>query len=502
MTNIILKNLPSAQNLVAKVADMSVSKYAHFCVLRMIKYGSADVKNKIIDALYGNVMRMINNKYASTILDTIYVSWASSAQKASLRQEFYGDLYKRSKDAAVRQISDTYAQSPHVKLAIVNATKANLEHVANKKLIDNGLVHAVLLDFLTVCSEEERIEMALNYNPFIPSLASTKDGSRASMVIFFNSIVKDRRAIVKSLKEHLIKLCTHEFGHIVILAIINSMDDTKALKKSVFDNIFPQIEFVVANEWGRKVIEWLVSPDDTSLFHPQIIEYLEQGLLNSKKDKALRRAEMLEVVEEPLCKAIAENAAFWLRGGHTGLATAAILRHAKGDNLQLAYGKLAELLVQSDWKVALKEVGEKEVKPEEQKAAEEAKKKKKINAKIIKKYKSPYEKDAAEVPEAATIEGIEHAGLHIVLKKILKTDAQRKADAQPTLGAAIAEQLTAESVKRWIALNRASFLLLVAFENGTEDTCSQLKAILQKNVALLKKQTHTASKLLVKKLEL
>lgn len=83
--------------------------------------------------------------------------------------------------------------SPHIKLAIVNAVKANLNHVANKKLIDNALVHAVLLEFLTVCSEEERIEMAQAFNPYIPSLASTKDGSRAAMVIFFNSIVKDRR---------------------------------------------------------------------------------------------------------------------------------------------------------------------------------------------------------------------------------------------------------------------------------------------------------------------
>ena len=61
------------------------------------------------------------------------------------------------------------------------------------------------------------------------------------------------QAIVKNLKEHLIKLCTHEHGHVLILAIVNAMDDTKALKKAIFDNIFSQIEFVIANEWGRRV---------------------------------------------------------------------------------------------------------------------------------------------------------------------------------------------------------------------------------------------------------
>lgn len=58
---------------------------------------------------------------------------------------------------------------------------------------------------------------------------------------------------MKSLKEHLIKLCVHEHGHVLILAIINSMDDTKALKKAVFDIIFSQIEYIASNEWGKKV---------------------------------------------------------------------------------------------------------------------------------------------------------------------------------------------------------------------------------------------------------
>lgn len=479
----LLKYAPAATRteiadyLIAKVPEMAVSKYAHFCVLRLIKYGTADVKAKVIDSLFGHVLRLANNKYASTILDTIYVSWASSQQKAYLRQEWYGDLYKTSKDAGVKQIADTYAASPHIKLAIVNAVKANLDHVVNKKLVDNGLVHAVLLEFLTVCSEEERIEMAVNYNPYIPSLASTKDGARAAMVIFFNSIVKDRRSIVKNLREHLIELCTHEHGHVLIIAIINSMDDTKALKKSIFDHIFAHIEYIAANEWGRRIVEWFVAPEDRTLFHPQIIGYLEAGLLNSKKDKAVRRAEIVEAVEEPLCAAIAANAAFWLRGGHTGLATAAILRRAAGGKecVRLAYAKIAELLVQPGWQVPVREVGEKEPadltvrKRKKAKAAagEDAAegaaeaKKKKINPKILKKYKSPFEKEKQAEAAVELIAGIEHAGLHIVLKKILKADGERRSEAAAaatneageaeqteaaSLGAALAEKLDAETV--------------------------------------------------------
>lgn len=61
----------------------------------MVKYGTPDIKQKIIEAMYGNVVKMINHQNSSAILDNIYVSWANSQQKSNLRQEFYGDLYKK-----------------------------------------------------------------------------------------------------------------------------------------------------------------------------------------------------------------------------------------------------------------------------------------------------------------------------------------------------------------------------------------------------------------------
>lgn len=56
-----------------------------------------------------------------------------------------------------------------------------------------SLVHSVLLDYLNECNDEDRTEMITAFSPFIPSLASTKEGVRSSMICFWNSIVKDRR---------------------------------------------------------------------------------------------------------------------------------------------------------------------------------------------------------------------------------------------------------------------------------------------------------------------
>ncbi|KAJ6637486.1 Protein penguin [Pseudolycoriella hygida] len=486
-----------SENLIPIIVQMSTSKYAHFCVSRMVKYGTPDIKQKIIEGMYGNVVKMINHQHSSAILDNIYISWASSQQKSSLRQELYGDLYKGSKDDSVKCIADTYKDSPHLKVAILNSVKSNLNHVVNKKLLDNSLIHAVLLDYLNECNDEDRAEMITAVSPFIPSLASTKEGVRSSMICFWNSIVKDRRAIVKSLKEHLIKLCVHEHGHVLILAIINSMDDTKALKKAIFDNLFAQIEYVASNEWGKKIIQWFVTPGDTTLFHPKITEFLEEGLKFSKKDKNVRRTELFEAVEKPLCEAIANNPTFWLRGGHTALATAAILKNSKGDCLKSAYDGLADVVCDPEWKVTEKEI---EQHLEEEKEDVPQKDDKKIKKKKI--IVNPLVEATPTVQSDPTTYGVEHAGLHIVLKKILKSDKEKKERNEPTFGAAIAQKMTPQTMELWFTLNRASFLFLNAFENGTEETCALLKENAASCKKLLKKQKHQAAKIILKKLEL
>lgn len=89
------KFISFSQSLVTILDQISISKYAHFCVLRMIKYGTPDIKKKVIDGIFGHIGKFIRNVYASAIIDTIYVSWASSQQKAFMRQELYGDLYKK-----------------------------------------------------------------------------------------------------------------------------------------------------------------------------------------------------------------------------------------------------------------------------------------------------------------------------------------------------------------------------------------------------------------------
>ena len=47
--------------------------------------------------------------------------------------------------------------------------------------------------------------------------------------------VQDRKVIVKSLKGHVLKVCKEEAGHMALLAIFDSVDDTVLVQKVILD---------------------------------------------------------------------------------------------------------------------------------------------------------------------------------------------------------------------------------------------------------------------------
>ena len=104
-------------------------------------------------------------------------------------------------------------------------------------------------------------------------------------------------------------------------------DDTVTLNKIILTNILANLDAISANEWGRKVISWMVSAGDSTLFHPKLIETLDEYLKYGKKDKEIRRKEIANYVMDQIIKSIKEKAEFWLSNGTIGLLTVAIVKN-------------------------------------------------------------------------------------------------------------------------------------------------------------------------------
>lgn len=58
---------------------------------------------------------------------------------------------------------------------------------------------------------------------------------------------------MKSLKENLIELSKHEFGHHTVICLLDSVDDTVLLHKVILAELLKNAKDLAVNEYGRKV---------------------------------------------------------------------------------------------------------------------------------------------------------------------------------------------------------------------------------------------------------
>jgi pumilio homology domain family member 6 len=401
------------ERLIPHITEIALSKYGKFCVSRLMLYCGKDIRERAINGMLSNIVKLTSHKFSNPLVDMIFLNHASADQKNFMKQELYSDLYKNNKNKHVKSLRDTWEDSPMMKKGILNSTKMNLTKLASKNLIDNSLVHAVLLEFLEEAEEQERNEIITAFISHLAAIASTKQGSRAAVLCYLQSVAKERRAMLKSIKEHVEKLCMHEHGYLLILAILNTTDDTLNIKKTLLTQIMKNIETILGSEYGKRVIYFIMSPSKEFL-HPAILQQLDDDFKigTQKKDVEIRRKELVEGVEGDFCAAIKKNAQFWLQGGHMARVTAAVLQNTSEDSQSRieAFDALCAVICESEWMVS-----EQEPTTIEEPKKEEAE----DTGKIKKKKKNPIEIPKKEEP-VKMVKGIEHPGLHIAIKKIAK----------------------------------------------------------------------------------
>jgi pumilio family protein 6 len=126
-----------ADKLKENFVDISKSKYAHFCIQRLLKYGSKNLRDKILNALFKNIAKLTLNNTSSAIIDNIYTFYASNDQKARMRQEFYSDLFTIEPNKNVKTLNDVLKDHTFMKNSVMAHIKKNILLAANKKVTEN-----------------------------------------------------------------------------------------------------------------------------------------------------------------------------------------------------------------------------------------------------------------------------------------------------------------------------------------------------------------------------
>ncbi|XP_017890649.1 pumilio homolog 3, partial [Ceratina calcarata] len=429
------------------LSSMIESKYAKNCIKTMLKYGSQEMKREIISACYGNVVKLVSHSVSAPLLEIMYSTHATEKDKRFLKQEFYGDMYKQAKDNTIRTLSDVYKTAKDMKTATLSAVKGNLMRILNKKLLNCTLVHCILLEFLENCTTEDRTEIIAMLKSSIVELSQTKFGSKVAAICIWHGTSKDRKIIMKSLKDNVKDISMSEHGYLILLALFDSVDDTVLVRKIILSEILNNLTDIILNDNGKRVILYLIARRNSHYFAPDIVKYLEQGDNNaaSKKSADIREKELRESVSEQLLEAITTNTSVWMSNSSIAMVTLAILKIGNGVKLNEAFNAVAKFI--TDPKLKIKE-GDNENKL------------------------------------------VEHAGLHMMLKKLIQNDKELQEKGESTFGEALLNYLKPNVIEEWIECNRGCFLLIVLLENETTSTVESIISKLKQIKNILKSKTN------------
>ncbi|XP_054613692.1 pumilio homolog 3 isoform X2 [Dunckerocampus dactyliophorus] len=321
------------------------SQYGRHVVKKLMMYGNKELVAAVMQTFKGHVRPMLRHAAASSIVEYAYNDKAVLAQRLMLTEELYGNTFTVCKSSVCNTIQKVMEANPDKLKHIIDEMKQILTPLAQKEqVIKHSLVHKVFLDFFLFSPDKPRAEMIESIRESVVYMAHTHDGARVAMHCLWHGTAKDRKVIIKTMKTYMAKFAMGEFGHLVLLAIFDCVDDTKLVKQAVLSEIMLSLGEVISNKYGKKVLLYLLSPRDPAHLLPEIIKVLQQGDGNahSKKDTALRRKELLEVVSPPLLDYLCENAAAMVMDKATSVTVSDILASACGD-LRPAMTAVAQL---------------------------------------------------------------------------------------------------------------------------------------------------------------
>uniref|UniRef100_A0A1I7WZH0 CPL domain-containing protein n=1 Tax=Heterorhabditis bacteriophora TaxID=37862 RepID=A0A1I7WZH0_HETBA len=255
--------------LTPEIVRMTKSVYARFFVQRMLKYGTKQQRDIIIGAFRNHAISLIRIVHAAEVsfvdelkysnlyiyifvLETAYNEYANAQQRFDIISEFYGREFVIFRADRPRTLDEIISEEP-----------------AKKKLI---VQHIEELIFTII-----------------------------EKYIF--------KLMVKNFKDLSVKAAMEHYGHRVLQAIFDTVDDTVLVNKYIVTELGNEIRKLILDPWGEKVIHYLVHPRDGRGMEKSEIIMLQEGDSNpfSKKEKKDRYSELYKGISEALYLFVAAN---------------------------------------------------------------------------------------------------------------------------------------------------------------------------------------------------
>ncbi|KAJ2784039.1 Pumilio y domain member 6 [Coemansia javaensis] len=337
-----------AGELAGTYVELSRSMYGRHILLRLLKYCPRQ-RGAIMAAFHGQVRRLIRHKEAAAVLEECFAVYANAQQRWDLVGEFYGNEFAVFKGTA-RSIDAVLEQAPQKRVTVVAALKAAVTPLLEKGTVQHSIVHRALLDYMRHADDAGRQAAVEAMRELVVEVLHTRDGAHVGMLCLLHGTAKDRKAIVRTFKPYLRRICCEEYGHAVLIEALDSMDDTVFLNKAVLQDLGALAPELLADQFGRRTLLYILGGRNPHYLGIDALHVLAAGdavrAATSKKDPTVRRRELVAHISPAMVAWVEAHAAAAIVDALPSQAVSETLLRAHGDKARAWAAVLA--LVRAD----------------------------------------------------------------------------------------------------------------------------------------------------------
>lgn len=431
------------------IVGLSKNQYSKNVVWKLLKYGSPSQRDHIIRQFAGVVPKLIRKPAPASIIEFAYNIYANKDQRNFLVHQLYGNSFNIAKSTESSTLEEVFQEQPEKKGVILKNFKQSLLPLINKQVISHTLVHRVFSEFFMHCDTEDqlRTEMVELLRESVIHMVHTRDGAHVGMHCLWHGTAKDRKVIVKTMKEFISKLCQEEYGHLVVLAAFDCVDDTVFLNKALISQILKLLPEIIGNKYARKVLIYLLTPRNKSHFLPETIAFLSKGDNNkhSKKPMETRHKELTECSSPSIVSYVKENLDTLVRDRSMFTLVETVIRYSPSN--------LTELM-----------------------------------SALISLISVPFE--AGKKSASGKMHIIEEPTGHLLIKHIVSLP---KEPDKAHFASMMLESIKPETLCSWSSCNRGNQVLLSLLKSPDHASATAAKKLMKRHIGLLKENSHIKS---------
>ncbi|KAL1806702.1 hypothetical protein DCAR_0832534 [Daucus carota subsp. sativus] len=269
------------EELKPQFLTLARNTYAVHLITKMLDNATKKQLADFISTLRGHVASLLRHMVGSVVVEHAY-SLGNAAQKQALLVELYSTELQLFKDLGTlkeRRLVDIISKLQLQKASVSRHMTSVVQPILEKGIVDHSIIHRLLMEYVTIADQSSAAEVIQQLSgPLLVRMIHTKDGSRIGMLCVKHGNAKERKKLIKGLKDHVSKIAHDRFGNMLLVCIFSHVDDTKLVSKVVIRELKAVLKEIIMDKDGRRPLLQLLHPNCPRYLSPDDLASLDLSI--------------------------------------------------------------------------------------------------------------------------------------------------------------------------------------------------------------------------------